>query len=112
MLTDRSLDALYCPRCGARLKPLMWVSTPGVHATGCRCEGCGKYVRPKTLRELWEDFSQIPVNSDDDITVPFMCFTAGTDRFEVWHWFDERCPTCLYTDLLHPSQAAGGDGIR
>lgn len=31
-----------------------------------------------------------------------MCFPAGTSKFDVWHWFDERCPNNLHDDLLYP----------
>lgn len=51
-------------------------------------------------KRLWDEFSEIPVDNDDCIERPFLHFKAGTDRFEVWRWFDERCPHGLARDLL------------
>lgn len=51
------------------------------------------------LRRLWDEFAQVPVNDDDEIERRFLHFDAGTDRFEVWKWFDEQCPHGLEKDL-------------
>lgn len=51
------------------------------------------------LKKLWEDFSEIPIDNNDCIEKPFMHFEVGTYRFDVWHWFDERCPNGLSQDL-------------
>ena len=51
------------------------------------------------LLSLWHDFSDVPINDWDEIEVPFMHFPAGTYRFDIWHWFDERWPGGVY-DLL------------
>jgi phage terminase large subunit-like protein len=24
----------------------------------------------------------------------------GTNRFDIWHWFDENCPNNLHDDLM------------
>lgn len=53
-----------------------------------------------TLIELWELFAEVPVNNDDEIEEDFLCFEAGTSRFDIWHWFDERCPNNLHDDLM------------
>ena len=31
----------------------------------------------------------------------FLFFSAGTSKFVVWHWFDERCPNNLHDDLMN-----------
>lgn len=46
----------------------------------------------KELQELWDKLGDIPVNNDDEIEEDFLNFPAGTSKFDVWHWFDERCP--------------------
>lgn len=47
--------------------------------------------RDEELERLWNDFSDIPMNPDTEkIEEPFMDFPAGTDREDIWHWFDER----------------------
>lgn len=53
-----------------------------------------------TLIELWELFAEVPVNNNDEIEEDFLCFEAGTSRFDIWHWFDERCPNNLHDDLM------------
>ena len=45
----------------------------------------------KELQELWNELSDIPVNENDEIEEDFLDFPSGTDKFDVWHWFDERC---------------------
>ena len=52
------------------------------------------------VKKLWDEFSEIPVDNDDCIERPFLHFEAGTDRFDVWSWFDERCPRGMARDLL------------
>lgn len=52
----------------------------------------------KTLRErdaelelLWKQFEDVPMNPDTErIEEEFIGFPAGTDREDIWHWFDER----------------------
>lgn len=52
----------------------------------------------KTLRErdielekLWKQFEDLPMDPDTQkIEEPFLSFPAGTDREDIWHWFDER----------------------
>ena len=51
------------------------------------------------LKDLWEQFGEIPINDWDEIEKPFLHFPAGTYRFDIWHWFDERWPGGVY-DLL------------
>jgi hypothetical protein len=44
------------------------------------------------LEALWADFSNTPINDDDEIEDDFYCWEKGTYRFDVWHWMDERLP--------------------
>ncbi len=40
---------------------------------------------------LWKEFENIPIGErDDNIDKPFLHFEKGTDRFEIWHWFEEQ----------------------
>lgn len=52
------------------------------------------------LQELWSQLSDIPVNNNDEIEEDFLDFPAGTDKFDVWNWFDEQCPKGLAEDLM------------
>ena len=42
------------------------------------------------LKKLWVDFGDIPINDDGEILENFLDFEIGTDRFEIWHWFEEQ----------------------
>lgn len=44
------------------------------------------------LDKMWEEFGDIPTNSDDEIEVEFYWWEKGTNRFDIWHWFDEKLP--------------------
>ena len=47
--------------------------------------------RDSELEKLWNQFGDIPMNPDTErIEEPFLGFPAGTDREDIWHWFDER----------------------
>lgn len=43
-------------------------------------------------KSWWRMFGDVPINDDDGIDEPFMGWPRGTDRFEVWHWFDAVNP--------------------
>lgn len=47
--------------------------------------------RDAELEELWEALADIPMDPATEKTAaPFLHFEAGTDREDVWHWFDQR----------------------
>ena len=47
--------------------------------------------RDEILERLWSDLEDVPFNPETEcIEENFLCFPAGTDRDEIWHWFDER----------------------
>lgn len=47
--------------------------------------------RDAELEILWEKFSNIPMNPDTEkIEETFLNFPAGTDREDIWGWFDEQ----------------------
>lgn len=47
--------------------------------------------RDTQLEKLWKQFGDIPMNPDTEkMEESLMDFPAGTDREEIWHWFDER----------------------
>ena len=52
------------------------------------------------LKKLWDEFSDVPVDNDDNIERSFHIFEKGTDRMEIWKWFDEQCTNGLVKDLL------------
>ena len=46
--------------------------------------------KDKALEQLWDSFGKVPVNDDDRIDEDFLVWEKGTDRFDIWHWFDEE----------------------
>lgn len=44
----------------------------------------------EALKSMLKEFADIPITDNDEIEEPFMHFEAGSDRFEVLKWFDER----------------------
>lgn len=52
------------------------------------------------LKELWDELGDIPVNNNDEIEKDFLGYPAGTDKLEIWDWFDEQCPNRLVEDLM------------
>ena len=56
------------------------------------------------LRILWKQLGDIPVDNYDRILEDFVVFDylfpKGTSKFDVWYWFDERCPNNLHDDLM------------
>lgn len=111
-MANKDLNTLYCANCGSsNVEMKMWVN-PNTGENGgessdrfeeedCWCKGCEEHVRLLTLKELWDKFSEVPVNNYDEIERDFLLFYAGTSKFDVWHWFDERCPNNLHDDLMN-----------
>jgi len=47
--------------------------------------------RDKQLEELWAQFGDVPMNPETEcIEENFLCFPCGTEREDIWHWFDQR----------------------
>lgn len=44
----------------------------------------------EVLEFLWERLSDVPVDDDGCLMDCFMIYEVGTDREEIWHWFDEH----------------------
>lgn len=58
------------------------------------------HVELCTLKELWNRFADMLINDKEEIEQDFLFFNAGDSRYDVWHWFDERCPNGLAVDLM------------
>lgn len=48
----------------------------------------------KKLESLWEELADVPFDENEDgeliLAVDWEDFNAGTEREEIWHWFDDR----------------------
>lgn len=58
------------------------------------------------LELLWEELTDIAFNETDDgylvLANDWYIFDAGTDREEIWHWFDEHHSKDVYS-LMFPN---------
>ena len=44
---------------------------------------------PTTVEELWKQLGDIPVNEDGEIEANYLRFSVGTDREDIWDWFED-----------------------
>lgn len=49
-------------------------------------------VTPKSIETFWNELGDIPVDYDGIIQESFLWWPKGTDREDIWHWFDEEYP--------------------
>lgn len=84
------LDTEYCPKCKCT-ESLMDMDF------GCNFDD-------SELVKLWELFGDIEINDADEILEDFLGFAEGTDRMEIWHWFDEK-----YSKGLHKLMSKGAE---
>ena len=52
------------------------------------------------LEKLWNEFEDVPIDEDECIDEVFYIWDKGTDRYHIWHWFDDRLPNGLAKDLM------------
>lgn len=56
-------------------------------------------------KKLWNILGDIPINEDDELEEDFdtntgLIFESGTDKFEVWNWFEEHFNLSVAEDLM------------
>ena len=47
-------------------------------------------INKEELKKMWEKLGDVSVNDDGEISEVFLEFTKGTDREEIWMWFEEQ----------------------
>jgi len=58
-------------------------------------------------KKLWSQLGDIPVNNEDEIDTEFymkeldMGFKKGTDKIEIWGWFEEVFKLSVAEDLMY-----------
>lgn len=57
----------------------------------------------ETCETLWSRLGDVPVNDDGEIEIPYLHFEIGTDREEIWHWFEDTFDVSIY-DLMFPNK--------
>jgi hypothetical protein len=59
----------------------------------------------EVAKKLWKELGDIPVNEDNDLDADFVThngtiFEVGTDKFEVWNWFEDNFNISVAKDLM------------
>ncbi len=55
----------------------------------------------KELQQLWLEGKDVPIDEDECINIDWYIWKRGTDRLEIWHWFDKKYKGGLKS-LLYP----------
>lgn len=54
-----------------------------------------------SVKELWDEFGNVPMDPETEcIEEPWRGFEKGTNREEVWHWFEEKYGVSV-ADLMY-----------
>ena len=57
-------------------------------------------IKLTLLYELWNLFADTPVNDNGLIEEPFLGFPEGTDREDIWHWFEDSNPNFICGEVM------------
>ena len=49
-------------------------------------------AEPEALKTFWNELGDIPVDDDGIIQESFLWWPKGSDREDIWRWFDEKYP--------------------
>ena len=63
----------------------------------CKTDG---FLSDDVARKIWEMLGDVPTNEDGEIDESFLHFEIGTDKFEIWHWFEETFDISITEDLM------------
>jgi len=55
----------------------------------------------QAAKKLWEELGDVPVDEDDDLEEDWKHFPAGTNKFEVWQWFEDKFNVSVAKDLMY-----------
>jgi len=55
----------------------------------------------KQIEKLWKEFGNICLDDNDKIDTDFHIWKKGTDKFKIWHWFDDNHSKGLTKGLMH-----------
>lgn len=54
----------------------------------------------------WQELGDVAVDDDDNLDQPFYDFPRGTDRIEVWLWFESEYSCSVERDLMPNAYAS------
>lgn len=45
----------------------------------------------REIEKIWDDLSDIPIDPETEkLDVPYYIWPKGTDKEDIWYWFDEK----------------------
>ena len=47
---------------------------------------------PEAMETFWDELGNVPVDDDGILQESFLWWPKGTDREDIWHWFDDKYP--------------------
>lgn len=56
------------------------------------------------LEALWKKLGNYTIDEDDCIEEPFLHFSKGTDRMDIWHWFDRNHSKGLIEGIVNKAE--------
>lgn len=60
-------------------------------------------ITEDAVKGLWASLSDVPVNDNGEIQIPWGGWQIGTDREEIWHWFEETFDISVHA-LMFPDE--------
>lgn len=95
---------LYITKTGKQVDCILYTRYLNIHINQIWNIAMGITKAPCTieiLRRMWKLFEDIPIDEEEDIDLDFLLWEKGTNRYEIWHWFDELCPHGLAEDIMY-----------
>lgn len=51
----------------------------------------GRAFRDVVVEELWDNLADVPIDPEtEELDEPYYICPKGTDKEDIWHWFDEH----------------------
>lgn len=95
---EKAMDVIRIWRTHYKLETIMYrvdVTEDGVTSKGTL------YVFLNLVKELWEDFGDVPMNPMTECIEDFWGkFRPGTHREEIWKWFEDTFHVSVAEDLM------------
>jgi len=57
-------------------------------------------LNKKLAEQLWDKLKDIPINDNEEIDEDWHIFSKGTNREEIWQWFEETYNISVAKDLM------------
>lgn len=62
-------------------------------------------IEPATPQYLWDTLGDVPIDDCGHIKEQFLHFKPGTNRYEIWRWFEDELGVSVH-DLMYPGISA------